>query len=240
MSTTTRLTTITGVVTAIGIAAITFVGQWEGLRLHSYKDVVGVWTACYGETKGIKPGMKFTKAECDEMFIESGLKRHERALLRCLNDPYTVPESTYVAMLSLAYNIGEGGFCRSSVVKRWNEGKQYASCDAFKYWNKAGGRVIRGLVNRRAAERKLCIKGLSEPVTVVNPEDVPVADRPVVRRGYRGYWVEYLQKLVGAPVDGQFGPTTCKYVAEFQAEYGLVEDCVVGPATWDKLKEIKE
>lgn len=233
-----RLGTI-GAVTGIGLLAIGFVGGWEGLRLYAYKDVVGVWTACYGETKGIKPGMRFTKEQCDEMFL-GGLERHERALRRCLDAPDQVPEKTYVAFLSLAYNIGEGGFCRSSVVKRWNRGDQYGSCNAILMWNKAGGRVVQGLVNRRRAERVLCIDGLNEPVALPNPDDTLPADRPILRRGDRGFWVEHLQTALRTnDVDGQFGPATAQLVMDFQKHHGLAVDGVVGPETWAAIVEGK-
>ncbi|XHB99340.1 lysozyme [Nitratireductor sp. ac15] len=140
-------------------AAIAFVGGWEGLRLYSYKDVVGVWTACYGETRGIKPGMKFTKAQCDKQFA-ARLVEFETGMRRCLKQPDTLPQETYLAFLSLSYNIGTNAFCRSTVVRRANSGNLRGACDAMTMWNRGGGRVIQGLVNRRADERKLCLKGL--------------------------------------------------------------------------------
>src|SRR4029079_13813965 len=60
----------TAVVTAVGLLAVTTIGAYEGLRLNSYRDVIGVWTYCYGETKGAHAGMKFTKAQCDVLFVE--------------------------------------------------------------------------------------------------------------------------------------------------------------------------
>lgn len=224
-----------GIITALGLLAVAIIGPFEGYRPYAYRDVVGVWTACYGETAGIKPGMKFTRAQCDSMFIDS-LEKHERALRRCLSDPDAVPMKTYVAMLSLAYNIGEGGFCKSSVVRRWNAGNRYGACDAFLMWNKAGGRVIQGLVTRRKSERKLCIEGLSEPVTLPNPEDVAAKDRPWLRVGSAGFWVEHLQRALGMTnADGHFGHHTARWVREFQKENGLLDDGVVGGDTWAAL-----
>src|SRR5690606_36817959 len=95
----------TGAITGAGMLAITLVGGWEGLRLHAYQDVVGVWTACYGETAGIKPGMKFTKDQCDVMFIGS-LADHEAGMRQCLTSPDALPEKSYVAFVSVTYNIG--------------------------------------------------------------------------------------------------------------------------------------
>jgi lysozyme len=154
-----RLGTI-GALTAAGALAITLIGNLEGLRLYAYHDVIGVWTACYGETKGIKPGMKFTKEQCNVMFIGS-LARHEKGMRSCLNDPDGLPDKTYVAFLSLAYNIGTGAFCRSSVAREANNLHLVAACNNILKFNKAGGKVVQGLVKRRAMERKLCLEGVN-------------------------------------------------------------------------------
>lgn len=154
----TRLTGAAGV-TALGILAVAVVGNYEGLRLYAYQDVIGVWTACYGETKGIHKGMKFTKDQCDIMFIE-GLTRHEKIMRSCLNDPDGIPEKTYVAFLSLTYNIGGGGFCKSSVARDANNLNLKKACDDLLKYVKAGGRTLQGLVTRRRTERKLCLEGV--------------------------------------------------------------------------------
>lgn len=160
MTTKSRLA-IAGAATAAGILAIAVVGEHEGLRLYAYRDVIGVWTACYGETKGIRPGMKFTKEQCDVMFLES-LQRHERGMRACLNAPDSLPEKTYVSFVSFTYNVGIGGFCKSSVARMANALQLRAACDALLRWNKAGGRVIKGLVKRRDKERRLCLQGVTE------------------------------------------------------------------------------
>lgn len=145
--------------TAAGGLAIALVGGWEGLKLSSYRDVIGVWTACYGETRGIKPGMRFTKAQCDTMLID-GLEDFEAGMRACLTRPDAIPEKPYVAFLSLAYNVGTGTFCQSSVAKKANAGDLRGACDALMLYVNAGGRRIQGLVNRRTAERKLCLEGV--------------------------------------------------------------------------------
>lgn len=142
---------------ALGMA-IALIGGFEGYRNYAYKDVIGVWTACYGETRGIKPGMTFTKAECDAQFAR-GLQQFEQGMRKCLDKPDDVPIKPYIAYLSLAYNVGTGAFCKSSVARLANAGLYAQSCDRFLVFNKAGGRVIQGLKNRREAERKFCRSG---------------------------------------------------------------------------------
>lgn len=149
----------TRLVGGIGAAAIALVGAWEGLRLTAYRDVVGVSTVCYGETLGVKLGDKHTQAECDAMLLAS-LRRHEAGMRKCLKRPDAIPAKSYVAFVSLTYNIGVGGFCRSTARKRLDAGDVRSACNAAKWFNKAGDRTIRGLVNRRAAEHSLCLEGL--------------------------------------------------------------------------------
>jgi len=144
---------------AITGVAVALIGGFEGLRLNSYPDVVHVWTACYGETKGIRPGMRFTKPECDAMFANR-LAEFETGMRACLNAPDSIQDKPYVAFLSLSYNIGTGAFCKSSVARLANSGDMRGACDALLKFNRAGGVVWSGLTKRRQAERKLCLEGL--------------------------------------------------------------------------------
>lgn len=149
-----------GAITLAGSMAIQTVGGFEGLRLYAYRDVVGVWTACYGETKGIKPGMRFSKEDCDNLLIDS-LVEHEHGMRRCLKDPDAIPTESYVAFVSLTYNIGVGAFCGSTARKRLDANDLVGACNAILAWNKGGRplKEIRGLTIRRQAERDLCLKG---------------------------------------------------------------------------------
>lgn len=151
-----RKTRLTG---AAAAAAIALVGVWEGLRLTAYPDIVGKPTVCYGETRGVHLGDRHTKSECGAMLLAS-LKRHEAGMRKCLKAPDRIPDKSYVAFVSLTYNIGVGAFCRSTAARRLNAGDIRGACEAAAWFNKAGGRKVKGLVNRRAAERELCLEGL--------------------------------------------------------------------------------
>lgn len=141
---------------AIATMAIALVGGFEGLRQTAYRDVVGVPTLCYGETRGVRMGMTASKAECDDMLLK-GLADFERGVLSCTTA--YLPEPRLVAMVSFAYNIGTGGYCKSSVVRLINAGHVQAGCDFLMRYNKAGGIVFPGLTRRRSAERELCLRG---------------------------------------------------------------------------------
>ena len=143
---------------AVAVLACAFVGAWEGLRTESYRDIVGVPTICYGETRGVHPGDHKTKAECDAMLL-ARLNEFAGHVEACVKRP--MPDRVEVAFVSLAYNIGEGAFCGSSVARLYNKGEGRAACDAMMRFNRAGGRVLAGLTNRRKEERKLCLEGVA-------------------------------------------------------------------------------
>ena len=92
--------------------------------------------------------------------LGDALIEFEAGMRKCLVAPDKIPDRPYVALLSLSYNIGTRAFCGSTVAKRVNAGDIRGACNAIPAWNRAGGKVIPGLVNRRAAERKLCLEGV--------------------------------------------------------------------------------
>lgn len=127
--------------------------------LTAYRDIIGVPTACDGITSGVRMGMQFTPVQCDAM-LERELIAHAKPIIACVPKLYG-REHQIIAAIGLTYNIGTAGFCKSSIAKLWNAGQWRAGCDRFPLFNKAGGRVVRGLVLRRARERAECLKGLN-------------------------------------------------------------------------------
>ncbi|WP_299297462.1 lysozyme [uncultured Tateyamaria sp.] len=144
-------------------SAVPFIGRWEGLRLDAYLDIVGVPTVCYGETKGVKLGDSYTKAECDEMLAREIIDYRDRLRPAFTADTLErrMPLGRDVAFTSLAYNVGVHGTAKSTAVRRLNDLHIAGACQALGWFNKAGGRVIRGLVNRRSEETELCLAGLT-------------------------------------------------------------------------------
>lgn len=152
-----RLRSKGGAITAVAAATIAIVGVWEGKRNTAYKDIVGVWTVCYGETRNVKKGDKHSDATCDAMLADR-LVEFEQGNRKCMRNPDAVPDSVYIAGISLAYNIGTGAWCNSTMRKRIDAGDYKGACEALKRFNRAGGKVVKGLVNRRAAEFKICMR----------------------------------------------------------------------------------
>jgi lysozyme len=154
--------TLIGVIGAAAALIVTpFVSGWESggtPRLVAYQDIVKVWTICGGETLNVKPGMVETIDGCKAR-EEAALIRHAEPVLACTPILRSHPNQLS-ASISLAYNIGTSGYCKSTVARRFKAGDWRGACDAFLMWNKAGGQVVRGLDRRRRAERDLCLKEL--------------------------------------------------------------------------------
>lgn len=187
--------------TKVGLAgvalatAIGLVSTWEGReqtaiqtpdgkRYEAYQDIVGVWTACDGVTKGIKRGDRFTSAQCDASLAVE-LERANSYIDRCISVTTSAKERG--AYVSAGYNLGpvvmcgwsEAQYvangnklqncrryeldgvrrCASEVQYKLNSGDRVGACNALLSWNKAGGKVIPGLNNRRKDENKVCLEG---------------------------------------------------------------------------------
>lgn len=143
--------------------AFEFIAEGEGKRNAAYLDLVSVPTICYGSTRGVKLGQYKTDAECRSLLIaeiseyKSGL--YEYFTEETKSSRLTVRRS--VAYTSLAYNVGIRGAGKSTATRRLNRGDIKGGCEAITWWNRAGNRVVRGLVIRRAKEAELCLAGLS-------------------------------------------------------------------------------
>lgn len=147
--------------------AVPFIVKKEGMILTAYLDIVGVPTICGGLTKAaginVYIGMPaMTPKEC--------LDATRRVIARYRNDLHRfftaatiqqrLPATRDTAYTSLAYNAGVGTIGKSTAVKRLNGGDIAGGCEAITWYDKAGGRVIRGLFERRKEEKALCLKGL--------------------------------------------------------------------------------
>ncbi len=139
---------------AIGAASI---AVHEGYRSMAYDDGTGRATIGYGTTAGVKPGQKTDPVRAVVLLAEHA-SQVETALRGCIGE---VPlyQHEWDAYVSLAYNIGQGAFCRSSIVPLLRaQPPDYAgACAQIKRWTMAGGRQMPGLVKRREAEYRLCM-----------------------------------------------------------------------------------
>lgn len=139
---------------AISAACLVGIATHEGYRSEAYKDTVGIPTVGFGETAGVKMGDKTTPERALVQLLES-TEKHADAIRQCIKVPLYQHE--FDAYVSLAYNIGAGNFCRSTLVKKLNAKDYAGACEEIRRWNKAGGKVLPGLVKRREAEYRMCM-----------------------------------------------------------------------------------
>lgn len=125
---------------------------FEGCRLTAYRDIVGVLTIGYGETLGVREGDVWTQQRADIQLRERVAQFMLATLKRC-PQLHLEPPGRTAACTSLAYNIGVGAFGASSVSRKTTRCDFPGAAAAFLLWDKAGGRVVRGLTLRRQAEQ---------------------------------------------------------------------------------------
>lgn len=137
-----------------GKACYALLREFEGCELKAYICPAGVPTIGYGSTGShVKMGMVITKTEA-EALLKKDLVRFEKAVLKAVA-PKEPQQEEFDAMVSLAFNIGIKAFTNSTVAKRYKEGRTTEAANAFGMWKKGGGKILPGLVRRRAAETAL-------------------------------------------------------------------------------------
>ena len=141
---------------AINREGLELIKRFEGCKLRAYVCAGGRLTIGFGSTgPHVKPGMTITQEQADEL-LRSDLRRFEDYVSeRCA--PAT--DNQFSALVSFAFNVGENALATSTLRRMHLEGNHEGAAGQFKRWNKAGGRVLKGLVTRRAAEEALYRKG---------------------------------------------------------------------------------
>ena len=154
----------------VALAVTVLVKPWEGRSLRAYLDTVAkppVWTICDGDTKGVRPGMVETAAGCDRRLASRIVRDYRARLVACVPNWPAAPLGWRAMMTSLAWNIGVDAACRSTAARLGRAGRWLESCTAATAFNRAGGRMVVGLANRRGmgdatriGEGELCASGL--------------------------------------------------------------------------------
>lgn len=150
-----------GVAAAVLALATPFIATWEGKENEVYLDRIAVptvLTVCYGETdpKYAYTGAKYSDSECLDMLQRRVSGFYDRMSTMAAVDK--IPVSVQAGMLELMYNIGDGQFRSSSILRLANAGNYKAACAQLDRWVNAGGKRIRGLVNRRNASEAMCLR----------------------------------------------------------------------------------
>lgn len=131
---------------------VDLVKKFEGFRSKAYRCPAGVWTIGYGTTSGVSKGQQVTQGEAELMLstdLAVAINAVRNAVKVKLND------NQLSALASFVYNVGEGAFKGSTLLKKLNAGDYGAVPSELRKWTHAGGRMLVGLAVRRDAEAKL-------------------------------------------------------------------------------------
>jgi len=142
---------------------VDLVKKFEGLHrvqadgmVSSYRCPANRHTCGFGATKGVRSGTKWTKEYCEVRLIED-LADHGKAVKRHVNVPLS--QYQYDSLTSFVFNLGEGNFKSSTLLKKLNKGMYDEVPEQLMRWNKArvDGKLVplNGLTRRRAAEAAL-------------------------------------------------------------------------------------
>ena len=161
----------------ISKSGIDLIAKWEGFRSNAYLDVVGVWTIGYGHTKGVRPGDTITKTEAKK-WLESEIERHVAKFDTYIKVPLT--QGQFDALASFHYNLGANILKGTGLLDAINKQDWESASKQMLLYNKGGGRIIQGLVNRRKEESELFLKSspTKETPKKESPQKAPATNSP--------------------------------------------------------------
>ena len=131
---------------------LALIKKFEGCELEAYQCSAGVSTIGYGHTKGVEEGMTITKDQAEQMLLEE-LVEYEVAVEEAVDNQ--LDQCMFDALVSWTYNLGPTNLNNSTMLKVLNAGEYDEVPAQIKRWNKAGGKVLQGLIRRREAEALL-------------------------------------------------------------------------------------
>lgn len=143
-------------IAALSLSAAALVGivTHEGYSDKAYTPVPGdVQTIGFGTTEGVKPGDTITPTKALARAL-TDIGKFEGAIKKCVKVP--LHQHEYDAYLSIAYNIGSGAFCGSTLVRKLNAGDYAGACTEILKWDRFQGKPLRGLTLRRQDEYRKC------------------------------------------------------------------------------------
>jgi|TARA_R110000851_G_scaffold329761_1_gene501963 lysozyme len=131
---------------------LSLIKKFEGCELEAYKCAAGVWTIGFGSIKGVKQGDTITQEEADNLLLHE-MDEYEGYINDAVN--VDLNQNQFDALVSWVFNLGPSNLSSSTLLTRINN-KDWDDVPAqIKRWNKAGGKVLQGLIRRREAEALL-------------------------------------------------------------------------------------
>lgn len=157
---------------------VNLIKKWESLKLQSYPDSKGVWTIGYGHTgRDVKKGQKITEEEAETLLMRD-IAIIEKYLNKVIQVELT--SNQFEALCSLIFNVGQGNFSKSKMLKLINSNKLSEAANEFYNWDKIvlkGKKVpLRGLTRRRKEEAALFSLPENNLDKRGNKKDDPVAE----------------------------------------------------------------
>ena len=131
---------------------IALIKKFEGCKLEAYLDAVDVPTIAYGRTKEVQMGDTCTQQQAED-WLEEELVEYEGYVEKAVTVP--LEQNQFDALVSWTYNLGPSNLNKSTALKLLNMSEYDGVPAQLKRWNKAGGKVLDGLVRRREAEALL-------------------------------------------------------------------------------------
>jgi lysozyme len=144
-------------IAAISLSATALVAivLHEGYKENAYIPLAGdIPTIGFGTTFGVKLGDRITPEKALQVAMKD-VQQFEGAIKSCVTVPLS--QNEYDAFTSLAYNIGTGAFCKSTLVKLLNQEKYTEACKQILLWDKYQGKPLDGLTKRRQEEYAKCL-----------------------------------------------------------------------------------
>jgi lysozyme len=156
--------------------SLALIKQWEGVRLTAYPDPGSKdgmpWTIGYGHTgPGIHKGLRITQDQA-EAYLAQDLAKVAAAIEPLIK--VSLSDNQFGALVSFTFNVGVSAFAKSTLLKKLNKGSYAAVPAELARWNKNDGKIMPGLVNRRAAEAGLWAKGGFVASSTVEAKPQPV------------------------------------------------------------------
>ena len=141
----------------ISQSGLDLIKSFEGLSLVAYKDIIGVITIGYGHTSpSLTMNQKVTLKEAEDL-LKADVVRFENGVNSLVKVPIT--QNQFDALVSFSYNLGTNNLGKSTLLKKLNSGAPVGEIVAeFVKWNRAGGKVVKGLTDRRQKESTLFLK----------------------------------------------------------------------------------
>jgi lysozyme len=215
----------------IGPKGLALIKKWEGYHKKlsngncvAYLDKLaskkywskgynGLWTIGYGCTTGVYDGLVWTEKQAEAALLKE-VAKHEQAVSEMVKVPLN--QNQFDALVSLSYNVGPKGF--PTLLRKLNAHDYQGAADSFKLYNKAGGKVYKGLVDRRAEEAELFKWAV--------PEEVVKADKQL------SWFKRFRLWLTGLIPAGFFSWETFAQIKQFATDNAGLICLGVGALAW--------